>query len=101
MVSLLAPGETAPRAVLPAEQVGRGQFQVAGAVFTQPGNWQLIVQVERQGLPNETVTVPWMIPAAPIVIAPWMLLIASIVVLVMIIVSIRWLIKRRRIAPVG
>jgi methionine-rich copper-binding protein CopC len=100
MVGLLAPGETAPRAVLPAEQVGRGQFQVAGAVFTQPGNWQLIVQVERQGLPSETVTVPWTIPAAPITIAPWMLLIASIVLVGLIIVSIIRR-QRRRIATAG
>jgi hypothetical protein len=70
-------------------------------VFTQPGDWQLIVQVERQGLPSETVTVPWMIPAAPIVIAPWMLLIASSVVVGILIVGIRWLIRRRRIATIG
>jgi hypothetical protein len=50
--------------------VGEGRWQVASAIFDQPGDWRLEVLISRQGLADTPMSSDWRVPAPPPALDP-------------------------------
>ncbi len=74
---------------LNAETLGSGRYQVAGNYFKSAGKWEVEVTVNRPGLPQTKLIVPWQVLPTeanrrPVVfsnepLAPWLSLVAIVV----------------------
>jgi copper transport protein len=61
-VRLQAPGDIAADALLTAESVGNGRYQIAGGYLNMAGDWRANVMVSRPGMPDTIATFTWAVP---------------------------------------
>lgn len=100
-VQLEAQGSQAVPPPVVATALGGGRYEISDGSISHPGAWNVIVVVQRAGLPDATTTFPWTVlaPARPVVISasplmPWMAAAALVVMLLLTALFSTWRLRR-------
>jgi copper transport protein len=100
-VQLQAQGSQTASPALVAAALGSGRYEISDGSIAHAGAWNVIVVVQRPGLPDATTTLPWTVlaPARPVLIsdaplAPWLVAAALIVALLCAALLGMWRLRR-------